>query len=337
MNAPRAVLASLTLLALLPASASAATATVTGDDGNPVAINTTAPTPIRNMSVRYSATMGASDAAYHKTVVLGPDGAAASSGTSCYPKSAIPTIDRIADFRGNGTYTVVVSTYTNNACTAGGKEQRFLYAINAGTAVTAPAAPYLLTRQKGSFTSITHRFGVALNPGASIYEFRYARNGVIGPDGAIAGPAEDPFVSHSQGFSDTTFREPGKYVGVIRAMSNNYFTPWSAPITFTVKAPFDLSYVTFPDSRGPSYKLRAQMRDTFARGKRVTVYIAKGRKGGKYRKLGRSSKVNSRGRFTRRFRLSSPGRYRVQYRFKGSSLVVKGKVTEGIRISRFGF
>ena len=92
-----------------------------------------------------------------------------------------------------------------------------------------------------------------------------------------------------------------------------------------------------PDSRGPRYKLRAQMRDTFARGKRVRVYYAKGRRGGKFRRLGRSSKVNSRGRFTRSFRLTSPGRYRVQYRFKGSSLVVKGKVTEGIRISRFGF
>lgn len=337
MNAPRAVLASITLLALLPATASAATATVIGDDGNPVAINPTAPTPIRNMSTGYSATMGASDAAYHKTIVLGPDGAAASSGTSCYPKSAIGTVTRPADYRGNGTYTVVVSTFTNNACTAGGKEQRFQYTIGAGTAVTAPAAPYLMTRQKNSFTSITHRFGIALNPGANAYEFRYARDGVIGADGAIAGPSEDPFVSHSAGYSDTTFREPGRYVGVIRAMTNSYFTPWSAPITFTVKAPFDISYVGFPDSRGPSYKLRATMRDTYARGNRVTVYIAKGSKAGKFRRLGRSSKVNSRGRFTLSFRLSSPGRYRVQYRFKGSSRVVKGKVTEGIRISRFGF
>ena len=76
------------------------------------------------------------------------------------------------------------------------------------------------------------------------------------------------------------------------------------------------------------------MRDAFARGSRVTVYYAKGRKGGKFRKLGRSSQVNSKGRFTLRFKLRKPGVYRLQYRFKGSSLVLGGKVTEAIRIRR---
>ena len=121
---------------------------------------------------------------------------------------------------------------------------------------------------------------------------------------------------------------------VARIKSGDYYTPWSAPINFTVKAPFDLSYVGFPDSDGPSYKLRGTLRDPFARGSRVTVYYAKGKKGGKFRKLGRSSKVNSKGRFTLRFKLRKPGVYRLQYRFKGSSLVLGGKVTEAIRIRR---
>ena len=111
-------------------------------------------------------------------------------------------------------------------------------------------------------------------------------------------------------------------------------SPRSAPISFAVRAPFDLSFVGFPDSRGPSYKLRATMRDAFARGSRVTVYYAKGKKSRRFRKLGRSSRVNARGRFTLRFKLRKPGVYRLQYRFKGSSLVLGGKVTEQIRIRR---
>ena len=90
----------------------------------------------------------------------------------------------------------------------------------------------------------------------------------------------------------------------------------------------------FPDSRGPSYELRGSLRDAFARGSRVTVYYAKGRKGGKFRRLGRSSKINSKGRFTLRFKLRRTGVHRLQYRFKGSSLVLGGRVTEAIRIRR---
>ena len=121
---------------------------------------------------------------------------------------------------------------------------------------------------------------------------------------------------------------------VARIKHGDYYTPWSAPIKFAVKAPFDLSYVGFLDSDGPSYKLRGTLRDPFARGSRVTVYYAKGKKGGRFHKLGRSSKVNSKGRFTLRFKIRKPGVYRLQYRFKGTSLVLGGKVTAAIRIRR---
>ena len=66
----------------------------------------------------------------------------------------------------------------------------------------------------------------------------------------------------------------------------------------------------------------------------MTVYYAKGKKGGRFRKLGRSSRINGKKVFTLRFTLRKPGVYRLQYRFKGSSLVVGGKVTEAIRIRR---
>jgi len=333
MKAVRLSAVAFAALALLPASASAASVTVTGDDGNPLEINTSAPTAIRQLDVQYAVTFAASDQAYHKTTVVGPDGAVASSGSSCFPKSAITNVSRYVDYRGNGDYAVVVQTFTNSACTAGAKEGRYLFSINAGTSITPPGG-IVLTRQPNSFSTITHKVPVALNPGGLSYEVKYARGGVLGADGGISGPSSDAFLDRNTGLADARFTEPGQYVMVARIKRGDYYTPWSAPISFAVKAPFDLSYVGFPDSRGPSYKLRATLRDAFARGSRVTVYYAKGKKGGKFRKLGRSSKINGKKRFTLRFKLRKPGVYRLQYRFKGSSLVLGGKITEAIRIRR---
>jgi hypothetical protein len=334
MTAVRLSAIAFAALALLPATASAATVTVTGDDGNALPINTSAPTSIRQMGVTYTATFASTDGAYHKTVTLGPDGVPASSATSCYSKSAIGSINRPVDYKGNGTYTVVVQTFTNSACTAGAKEQRFLYAIGAGTAITPPDG-VKPNRQPNSFSSIVYKVPVALNPGGLSYEVKYAKGGVIGPDGGISGPSRDAFLDRNTGLADVSFLEPGSYVMVARVNGGGgYFTPWSAPITFRIKAPFDLSYVGFPDDDGPSYKIRAILRDPYARGKRVTVYYAKGKKGGKFRKLGRSSKINSKRAFTLRFRMRRPGTYRLQYRFKGNSLVFGGKITQRIKISR---
>jgi hypothetical protein len=236
-------------------------------------------------------------------------------------------------YKGNGNYAVVVRTYSDQDCTAALKESKSLFSINAGTAITAPAKT-LMMREKNSFSTITHQLPVALNPGGIAYEVKYARDGIIGGDGGISGPASDSFVDRNTGLADFRFTKPGHYVAVARIKSGDYYTPWSPAVNMTVKAPFDLSSVFFTDFRGPSYKLRASMRDNFARGKRVTVYYAKGKKGGRYHRLGRSSKVNSKGRFTLRFRLRHTGVYRLQYRFKGSSLVTKGKVTDAIRIHR---
>jgi hypothetical protein len=331
MTAVRISTLALAALALLPATASAASATITGDDGNPLAINTSAPTPIRNMDVKYAVAFDASDQAYHTTTVVGPDGAAAASGSSCYPKSAITNVDRYADYRGNGAYAVVVRTFTNSACTAGAKEQRFLYSVNAGTSITPPAGT-VLTREKNSYSTITHKVPVALNPGGIAYEVRYARGGVIGPDGAISGPSTDAFLDRNTGLADARFTEPGQYVMVARVKSGDYYSAWSAPISFVVKAPFDISFTSFADYQGPSYKIRGTLREKFARGK-VAVYLAKGRKKGRFHRVGRA-RINSKGRFSKRFTVRRPGVYRLKYVYKGSSLVTRGSVTEGIRIRR---
>jgi hypothetical protein len=333
MKAVRLSAIAFAALALLPASASAATVTITGDDGNPTALNTSAPTAVRQLEIQYGVTFDGADSAFHKTTVIGPDGAAASSGSSCYPKSAITNISRSVDYRGNGNYAVVVQGFSNSACTTGLKESRYLFSVGAGTAITPPSGTKLV-RQANSFSTITYQVPVALNPGGLSYEFKYARGGVIGPDGAISGPSTDAYVDRNTGTADVRFTEPGRYVMVARIKDGDYYTPWSAPVSVAVKAPFDLSYTGFPDSRGPSYKLRGILRDPYARGSRVTVYYAKGKKGGRFRKLGRSSKITAKKAFTLRFRMRKPGTYRLQYRFKGNSLVFGGKVTQQIRIRR---
>jgi hypothetical protein len=306
--------------------------TVTGDDGNPVQINTAAPTALRNMDVVAAITVGESEAAYYMSQVVGPDGIAASSSSSCRNTEFGPTWTNYADYRGNGTYAVVVRFFTTSACTTATRTHRFLYAINAGTAITPPAGT-VLTRAPNSFSTITHKVPITLNPGASTYEIRYARGGVIGPDGAISGPSAEAFLDRTTGLADARFTEPGPYVMVARVKQDDYYTAWSAPISFTVKAPFDLQTVTFPDSRGPRYKLRVQLRDKYATG-RVVVRVAKGRKGGKFRRLGRSSKIGRNGRFTLRFKLRRTGVYRLRYTYKGSALVTPGKVTQRVRIRR---
>ncbi len=206
-----------------------------------------------------------------------------------------------------------------------------LRAINAGLAVTAPPAR-LLTRRPNSFLTNTHEIGISLNPGASIYEVRYALGGVAGPDGAISGPSKETFLDTSTGLAQFGFDAPGRYLIVARAQRGQFFTPWSGPVNVNAIAPFDLERVTFPDARGPSCKLRGQIREKVARGK-VTISWAKGRKDGRFHRAGKA-KINSKGRFTKRFRLRKVGVYRLRYTYRGSDLVAAGRVTEQIRIRR---
>ena len=327
----KAVLAATALLLLLPATASAATATVTGDDGNPVALNPAGPITIRNMDVEADVVVGAAEAAYYTTQTFGPDGIAASTLSPCRQTKYGPDWTNYTDYRGNGTYTVVVRFFSTSACSTATKEQRFQWITSAGLGITPPSGAKL-TRQPNSYSSITYHVPISLNPGATLYEVRYARGGVIGPDGAISGPSGEGYLDRTTGLADLRFDKPGRWVIVARAKTDDFYTPWSAPVFVTAKAPFDVSLTTFTDFRGPSYKIRSKLRENFARGK-VTISLAKGRKKGRFHKVGRA-RIRSNGTFTKRFKVRRPGVYRLRYTFKGSSLVAGGRVTEGIRIRR---
>ena len=333
---------SILLLALAaalvaPASASAApSVTVTNDAGQPAALSAAAPLGIRNMDVTVAIAIPASDSGNYRAQILAPDNSELVSLSSCLnpgdETSASP------GYRGNGAYTVVFRAFagSDTSCTGNFADRRVQYVVNGSSGVTPPPTR-VLTRRPNSFVTNTYNLGIALNPGAISYEIRYARNGAIGPDGGISGASTPAFVDTSSGLAPFRFDKPGRYVAVARAGRGGFFSPWSGAAVINAVAPFDLERVTFPDSRGPTYKLRGTVRERSARGSRVTIFIARKWKGGKYRRLGRA-KVNSKGRFTKRFRQSGYGKHRLRYTFKGNKLVARGRVTQKVTIrKRFFF
>ena len=326
-----AVTATTALAAMaLPAAAQAVTVTVTGDDGNPLAIDPAAPPTIRNVSVVAQSTVARTEAASFRSQVIAPDGAPASTVTGCRDSRYSTDATNYVEYRGNGAYRVVLELFSDAACTKPKGTGTYPYAVAAGVAIGQPEGP-LMTRPANSFSIHQHQFAFNANPGTSAYEIRYARNGVIGPDGAISGPSKEGYRDSTSGAAVVRFDAPGDWVIVARAQSGQYFTPWSAPVQVRVLAPFDLTSVTFPDSRGPKYRLKGAVREKAAAGRRVTISLAKGRRGGKFKRIGRP-KVRRNGTFVLRFKVRRVGRYRLRYTYKGNASVARGRVVQGIRI-----
>ena len=309
-----------------PAAASAATTvTVTGDTGaaTPLAAGA-APIGIRNMDVQ--AVVHVDSGGYSISV---SDGAGNSAATTSSCTSGDTT--KYVDYHGNGTYTLTLTTFTNLGCSAGASTATYQWTVGASVAIGQPPTA-LLTRAANSFSTNTQALPFAGNPGASGYEVKYALGGAVNPDGSIAGAVKDAFVDSTTSTVQMLERTPGTYVMVARARALGYYSPWSAPITVRLIAPFDLSSRSFPDAIGPTYQVRGIVGETTAGG-RVTVSAARGKKGGRYRTLGKA-KVNSKGVFKLRFRLKKLGVYRIRYSFAGSATVAKGSITETVRIKR---
>jgi hypothetical protein len=312
------------------APAGAVTVTVTGDDGNPVVMAPGTPTVIRNMNVTVGVALAAPEREYGITV-NGPVGAA-TTARSCYGST------RNIDFQGNGTYTVTVTTYSDLGCTTGARTATYAFTINSSTAVTPPGGA-VLTRKPNDYVTQTYQVPVALNPGASSTSLHYAAGATLGPDGGIAGPSTEAFVNTQTGTAPVSFQNPGTYTMVARAKglggaAGQFFSPWSAPVQVRVFAPFDFQGTpTFPDSRGPSYKLRGIVREAAARGSKVRISLARGSRGGRFRSIG-SAKIRKGGKITKRFRLGSSGKYRLKYRFKGNRKVLPGTYVQKFTITR---
>jgi hypothetical protein len=325
-----ATTAAITAALALPAAAPAATVTITGDTGTPVTLTAGAPAAIRHMHPDVNVALAAPEKSFSLSVA-GPVAAAASPrtcGTSNIPWGV--------DYQGNGTYTVNVTTYTDTSCKQGAKPASYPVTIGGSVALQAPPGP-VLTRQPNSFVTNTVQVPVGLNPGALTHELRVALNGVIGPDGGISGPSKEVFADTATGTAAVRLDAPGTYVMVGRATgytggAGQFFTPWSAPITIKALAPFDMaSAPRCTDCRGPRYKIRGELREKSARGK-VTIKIARGGKGGKFRSIGKAKLKG--GVFSKKLTLRRPGVYRAKYIFKGSATTAAGSVTVKFRVTR---
>ena len=330
----KALVAPLTVLAAgavaVPAQGAVTGLTVTGDDGAPVAIATGM--TLRNMSPTVGVNMAAGGG-YFTIVVNGPDGVPALSRSCTSSSPGTPV-----DYRGNGAYTVTVTSYGSKdySCkTPVGAPLSATFNLGSSVALSGPAKRVLI-RKLGSFSIVPVPLGISLNPGALSTEIKYALNGAVGPDGGISGPTQDGYVDSTTGLVPLNIRKPGRYVAVARQKayatpSGNFFTPWSAPVTIQAVVPFEVSTLSFIDAVGPRFSVRGYMQDDAMIGSRVTVSIARGSKGGKYKRIGKP-KVMSNRSFKVNFNQRRKGTYRFKVSYKGNSQVVGGYMVRKMKI-----
>ena len=311
------------------APASAATPSITGDDGASVPL--TSGMTLRHMSP--DVTFALASGEYYSARLVGPGGAAASFGTGGCTSSA--SAERLK-YQGNGTYTLFhKSGADRDACNAAA-EQSIPFNINASTGFAAAPAKFLF-REQFSVVSTPLELSVNGNPGAEAYDVRFARNATIGPDGGITGTSESAFVDMATGKVRVTVTEPGKYTVVIRAKTfrSDVPTAWGPPVTVQALAPFDLSFANLSDSIGPTYAVAGTVRETSARGK-VTIAIGKGKNPKRFKKLG-TAKIRKGGKFKFRFRQTRLGKYVMRFSYKGSATVAKGSEKRPLTFfKRFG-
>jgi hypothetical protein len=318
--------------AVAPAAADAVSLTVTGDDGNPVALG--APVSIRYLNPDVTIAVGVNER--YGFSVTGPNNLPAAVDDSC----ATNGDHRQVNYAGNGTYTVTLRQFapssTGTFCSSTQIGTTTLqFTINAGVAIDqAPAVA--LTRKPLSPVTNTAPIHVVQNPGGISNQFFYGFNTQIAPDGSLVTPVDRVFPDPSTGQAGVPLnRGPGVYAIVGRAegfnIGGDVFTAWSAPAQIRAFAPFDFKRVQFPDQRGPSYRLRATMNENATSG-RVSIAVARGSKGGRYRSLG-SVKISGHA-ISKRFRLTRTGTYRIRFKYKGNALVAPGFVVEKVRITK---
>jgi hypothetical protein len=315
----------------LPAAAGAATATVTGDDGQGIALSPSAPTQIRNLSPVVIVGADPATETKYSIQVTGPDGlTVANVGAYCLNATSYTDPEKVK-YLGNGTYTVTIKSGKGN-CTD--RTSTYTFAIAAGTAITAPTAK-LLTRRAGRTDYITYSVPVAGNPGATDMQVRYAKNAVLQPDGSIQGTPSFASFNATNSTAAAEFFEPGTYTFVSRAGGyGGGYTAWSAPVVVKVLAPFDFSVKPdFIDSTGPRYSVSGYVREKSAAGKKITVSLAKGSKGGKFHRIAKV-RVRKSGKFSVRFTIRQRGRYRMKYTYKTSSTVAGGYAIQKFKIKR---
>jgi hypothetical protein len=326
--------ASLALIAaaIAPASAGAVTVSVTGDDGNPVALG--GPVNMRNMNPQLTIASAASDR--FTLTVAGPTGAKVASDVSCV--RGLSLNGKFVDYVGNGVYTVTVTAFASGdtSCTTPLATQTLPFTITASTALGAPTGP-VLTRKAGSVIPNTISLPIDPNPGALGTDVFVERNVTPNPDGSLPGTPEQLYPNTAARTVDVRLdKGPGLYVvaahakGYAGVLNPQAFGPWATPVTIRAFAPFDTQKFTWTDTRGPSYRFSAVVRATGATGT-VSIGIRRGSKG-KFRSYGKV-KIRKH-RFSKRIRLPRTGKYQLRLGYKGNSTVAPGSEVRSFRITR---
>ena len=315
--------------AIAPAAANAAVSvTVTGDDGNPIALGGTL--NIRNMNPELSFAALTTD--HWGATITGPGGVAVTSPITC----GTGPLPRSADYIGNGVYTVTLTNY-NASCSAATSTQTLPFTITASTAITSPPTAQL-TRKPGSFVTNTVPLPIDLNPGALATDAFVALNVAANPDGSLPGTPTPLFPdSATRTVGVPLDKGPGTYVIAARAKgftgsNGQFFSPWATPAAIRAFGPFDLKSFRWTDSRGPSYRFNATIMETSATGK-VNIAIGRGTKG-RYKSFG-TAKIRKHA-FSKRFRLST-GKWRIRFKYKGNSTVAGGFEVRTFQITRHVF
>jgi hypothetical protein len=320
-TAARAVVVATVLLGVGAATAGAASVNVTGDDDAPLGIAPGTTAVIRTMDP----TVQIQSPGWFTASIAAADGSVIDS-VGC----SISSRTRFPEYRGNQTYTVSVTEFTDFRCDTPTGSAQFAYRINAGVTLPPPPARPHLTRRAGSFSSRPLFLSITPNPNSST-EIIYARNATVAADGSLRGTLRRAYLNTDTNRAELTFPVPGTYTVVARATRGTANSPWSAPMRIRTVGPFDLRTVSFIDSTGPSYALRASVRETLARGGLVRISIAGS--SGAFRSIG-SARVARNGSFSHRFTQNSAGVYRIRYAFAGNTFVVRGQEIERIRIYR---
>jgi hypothetical protein len=313
------VSAAIAATAIAPAGASAAVSvTVTGDDGNPVALGGTL--NIRNMNPKLS--FSALNTDFWKASITGPTGATAAidCGSGPFPSKQV-------DYVGNGVYTVTVTTYSAAGCATATGTQNLPFTITASTAITGPPTAQL-----------TRAPGIDLNPGALSTDAFATVNVAPNPDGSPAGTPTQLFPDSTTRTVDVPLNKgPGTYYVTARAKgftgsTGQFFSPWASPVAIRAFAPFDLKSFKWTDSRGPSYRFHATIMEPSTTG-RVNIAIGRGTKG-KYKSFG-TAKIRKH-QFSKRFRLTR-GKWRIRFKYKGNATVAGGFEVRRFEITRRTF
>jgi hypothetical protein len=301
-------------------AASAATVTVTGDDGaTQVGLNA-GPVTIRNMNPTVGIAFADTNGQF-SAHVAGPDGTAVADDATCRING---NTTRYLTFRGNGTYTVTLTNYasyrTDANCARPTSTETYTFTIASSVAITPPPGPFLM-RAPNSYHTNTLSLAVQPNPGASGYDVQYGLGSPVNPDGSLGGSPQSGYVNTTTGTIDLTFTVPGTYTVVYRAHNGDYGSPWSAPVNVVAMVPFDLVGISWPDSRGPSYLLRGTINDKNIRGRVSLALARKGKhnKYGTYKSLGKTS-ISSRSTFSKRFTERRTGTYRLRVHYAGSGI-----------------